>query len=272
MADYRTIKGTVKSVNKANSGFTLVEEPDVWLNYSKQGDAAKVKRDAQRGDVVEVRVNDSNWIQSLTIEQAAPRQQASSGSSGAAAAPGAGSGWQSRDPNESKHIGRQVALKSAVELMGYLPTIEPTIEALDARIDLLLRAADRFSVFVNAPLDAALAARTAGQQPQTAQTSSQSAGAGSASSMAQRDNVTSIVYCQRDGKPVKGVRFQDGTTWTADELVSQGKALCGETLCSTHYFEERDNPEKQKARAAAVAAAHGVTQGVPEQPATASAS
>ncbi len=266
MAEYRTLKGKVKSVNRQNSGFTLVEDPDTWLNYSKQGDAASVKRDAKRGDTVEVRVNETGWIQSLTIvESAAP--PANNGQGGGSNS-GGGDTWRSRDPKESLHIGRQVALKSAVELMGFMQTIEPTTEALNARLDLIELAATRFAKFVNLPYSQAVAGAPGGpaaaQQPQTPSGSSQSSGTGSASSQAQGDNVTQIVYCQRDGKPIKGVRFQDNTTWTAEELVNAGRELCGEALCSQHFFAERDDPEKKAARAAAVASAHGVQQGVTE--------
>jgi hypothetical protein len=269
VAEYRTLKGKVKSVNKQNSGFTLEDDPQTWLNYSKQGDGAKVARDAQRGDVVEVSVNDNNWVQSLKIVDSAGRQS----SNGSGARPGGVPGTWSpapRDPRDSLHIGRQSALKAAVEFCGFMPAIEPTLDAARERAEIVIAVATEFSKFVNVPLayvvdeqgnvraPGTAAAAPAPQQSTSApQAVSAAAQSGNGASGQAPSNVSHITYCQRDGQPIKGVRFRDDTTWTAEMLVQAGKDLCGEALCSRHFFEERDDPAKIEARKQAAIAKVG---------------
>ena len=282
MADWITLTDTVKAVNQKNSGFTLNENPQTWLNYSQHKPIADKPN---RGDRVEVVVNENNWIQSVKIIARGAPQAGQSGPNGRAPAgterpaaggsvAGAGSAEGYRRPiEESLSIGRSASIKAAVEFAGYMPTIDPTIEAATERAKLIVEVAKVFAQFVNEPVVRAQNARsgrpaggaTTGSGAPTPSGSSASNGTAQAPpsepAAPSEPIAPGTVFCARDGKPIEtGISFAGGQEWDRAKMIDYTRETYGEPLCANHFQAEL---RKQNETAGQAAQAAGVSKGMP---------
>lgn len=261
MAEWQKIAGKVKSVNRANTGFTLEEDPERWLNYSKQGDAGKIPHDAARGDTVEVWINETGWIQKLSIVSKANPAPQGSGSGSGSSSGGGGSDWRARPAEESLSIGRQSALRSAVEFCGYLPQIEPSEEAIRERAKLVIIAATEFAKFVNEPIVRKMITGSPSGAPGSQTTTGPSSNGQASSSAPEQAPAlpggSSTVFCSQDGKPIGHAPWSGGEIWPPDKMVETSKAEFGEPLCQKHYLERRKAKAAEAAKEAGIQAGTG---------------